>query len=77
MNAPLAGPLLRKHFKPSQKAVADLDRLTAAGKLSMRGYDRCLRLAWTLADIDGKSSPDRTHIQRAVALRGAETQVAA
>ncbi|MEY4301224.1 MAG: hypothetical protein RJA30_375 [Actinomycetota bacterium] len=77
MNAHLAGPLLRKHFKPSQKAVADLDRLTAAGKLSMRGYDRCLRLAWTLADIDGKSSPDRTHIQRAVALRGAETLVAA
>ena len=35
----------------------------------MRGYDRTLRLAWTLADLDGTASPDADHVNRALHLR--------
>jgi len=37
----------------------------------MRGYDRVLRVAWTLADIDGASLPLADHIGRALYLRKA------
>ncbi|OUD85880.1 hypothetical protein BC477_15835 [Clavibacter michiganensis subsp. michiganensis] len=37
----------------------------------MRGYDRVLRIGWTLADLEGASSPDADHLGRALLLRGA------
>jgi magnesium chelatase family protein len=35
----------------------------------MRGYDRTLRLAWTLADLDDAATPDIDHVGRALYLR--------
>ena len=35
----------------------------------MRGYDRTLRLAWTLADLDEASTPGVDHVGRALFLR--------
>jgi magnesium chelatase family protein len=35
----------------------------------MRGYDRVLRLAWTIADVDGAARPTAEHIGRALFLR--------
>ncbi|MFM7030764.1 MAG: YifB family Mg chelatase-like AAA ATPase [Micrococcales bacterium] len=72
LNAHLPGPTLRKHFKPQPRVLRELDRMLAAGRASMRGYDRCLRLAWTLADLDGSVSPKIEHVQAAVALRGTD-----
>jgi len=37
----------------------------------MRGYDRVLRLAWTLADLDGVDRPGLDQIGRALYLRKA------
>jgi magnesium chelatase family protein len=37
----------------------------------MRGYDRTLRLAWTLADLDGVDRPGLDQIGRALYLRKA------
>jgi len=37
----------------------------------MRGYDRVLRLAWTLADLDGAQRPTADHLGRALYLRKA------
>ncbi|WP_375400135.1 YifB family Mg chelatase-like AAA ATPase [uncultured Amnibacterium sp.] len=51
------------------QARAPLDRALEIGRLTMRGYDRVLRLAWTLADLDGVDRPARAHIGRALALR--------
>ncbi len=34
-----------------------LDRALERGGITMRGYDRVLRLAWTLADLDGVDRP--------------------
>jgi magnesium chelatase family protein len=35
----------------------------------MRGYDRVLLIAWTLADCDAVSTPTADHIGRALYLR--------
>jgi magnesium chelatase family protein len=37
----------------------------------MRGYDRVLRVGWTLADLDGAPTPSVDHISRALYLRKA------
>ena len=69
-NAQMPGPILKAHFNPGRKAIAQLDRNLAAGRTSMRGYDRCLRVAWTIADLEGAGSPTAEHVFQAVTLRG-------
>lgn len=46
-----------------------LDQALERGTLSMRGYDRTLRLAWTVADLAGLSRPGRRELGAALALR--------
>ncbi len=41
------------------------------GTLTARGYDRVLRLAWTLADLAHSDTPDMDHIGQALGLRQA------
>jgi magnesium chelatase family protein len=53
-------------------AVADsqpVDRALETGALTMRGYDRVLRVAWTLADLDDEPAPVRRHVARALSMR--------
>jgi magnesium chelatase family protein len=42
------------------------------GSLSARGFDRVLRLAWTVADLDGRDRPDGSDVHEAVQLRMGE-----
>ncbi|WP_349238632.1 YifB family Mg chelatase-like AAA ATPase [Leucobacter sp. UT-8R-CII-1-4] len=51
-------------------ATAVIDAALARGSLTVRGYDRVLRLAWTLADLAEKTAPDRAELRHALALRG-------
>jgi magnesium chelatase family protein len=51
--------------------TAVLDRALERGGITMRGYDRVLRVAWTLADLDSASSPTADHLGRALYLRRA------
>lgn len=46
-----------------------LDRALERGALTMRGYDRVLRVAWTLADLDSADRPTADHVGRALYLR--------
>lgn len=48
---------------------AAIDRALERGALTMRGYDRVVRVAWTLADLDGASRPTADHVGRALYLR--------
>lgn len=69
-NAQAAGPWLRSAQRRVPTAArAALDRALERGGITMRGYDRALRVAWTLADLDGSSSPTADHIGRALYLR--------
>lgn len=49
--------------------TAVIDRALARGSLTVRGYDRILRIAWTLADLAAKPRPGRPELAHALALR--------
>jgi magnesium chelatase family protein len=69
-NADADGTWLRApEHRPGPAAIAPLDRALERGALTMRGYDRTLRVAWTLADLDGAGSPTPDHVGRALFLR--------
>ncbi|AWF98607.1 YifB family Mg chelatase-like AAA ATPase [Clavibacter michiganensis] len=70
-NAHASGTWLRREARIARGATASLDRALDRGLLTMRGYDRVLRIGWTLADLEGASSPDADHLGRALLLRGA------
>nr|WP_062516943.1 YifB family Mg chelatase-like AAA ATPase [Demequina gelatinilytica] len=61
------GPWLRR--ATSRTACAGLWRAVERGALTARGFDRSLRLAWTLCDLEGAASPGVEHITQALALR--------
>lgn len=56
----------------SRTAMTPLKRGLVRGAISARGARRCLRLAWTLADIDGSTSPTQHHVLETMTLRGDE-----
>lgn len=55
--------------RPAPRVTASIDRALERGTLTMRGYDRVLRVAWTLADLDGSPMPTRDHVGWALFLR--------
>ena len=67
----MPGPWLRGAggLHPGGRATADLDRALELGGVTMRGYDRILKVAWTLADLDGAAVPRLDHVGRALFLR--------
>ncbi|NAZ78387.1 ATP-binding protein, partial [Kineococcus sp. T13] len=70
-NGELRGPLLRGALRLPAPVTADLERALERGALTLRGVDRVLRLAWTVADLRGAPAPGRDDVGRALALRGA------
>lgn len=72
LNAQVSGPWLRSPAgAPTRGSTRALDRALERGALTMRGYDRVLKLAWTLCDLDGAVRPDGEHVGRALFLRKA------
>ncbi|MGI5505342.1 YifB family Mg chelatase-like AAA ATPase [Lentzea sp. CA-135723] len=68
-NALVPGPALRKEFALPRPTTALLDRALAIGALTGRGADRCLRVAWTLADLAEADSPTHDHVAAALQFR--------
>ena len=69
-NGELKGSWLRAPAtRLSRSATAVLDAAYSRGAISMRGYDRVLRLAWTVADLADKERPERSDVAYALALR--------
>lgn len=66
-NAQASGTWLRKYT--SKHALMLVNNALEKHQLSLRGADRALRLAWTLADIAGHVSPDVTDMAQAISLR--------
>jgi len=52
-----------------KRITSSLDRHYQRHAMTMRGYVRVLRVAWTLADLDGAVSPGVEHVGAAIALR--------
>jgi magnesium chelatase family protein len=70
LNSEVPGAWLRGHGRRlSSPTTASIDRALERGGLTMRGYDRVLRLGWTVADLAGAPRPTADHIGRALYLR--------
>jgi magnesium chelatase family protein len=73
VNAEVPGPELRR--PPWRLAAPDTAALRTAmdrGALSARGFDRVLRLAWSIADLDGRDRPSGSDVDEAAQLRMGE-----
>ncbi len=75
-NGEVPGPTLRKRL-PLPEGSELLDTAVARGRLSARGVDKVLRLAWTIADLAGADRPTKEHLRIALAMRRGEDQEAA
>ncbi len=68
-NAEVSGALLRRRFRLDAKTMKPLRTALDGGRLSIRGVDRTLRVAWTLADIAGRTSPGVDQVSTALSFR--------
>lgn len=75
-NGEMTGPWLRGAggLHPGGHVTASLDRALERGTITMRGYDRVLKVAWTVADLDGASVPTADHVGRALFFRQGVSQ---
>ncbi len=70
LNSAVPGTVLRSPtWRLAPRDRAALDRALERGALTMRGYDRVLRIAWSIVDLDGADRPSADHIGRALYLR--------
>ena len=75
-NSQVPGRILRGELKLAPASTRILDRSLERGILTARGYDRVLRLAWTLADLGLRDTPDDNDIGQALSLRQASAVAA-
>ena len=70
LNSEVPGPWLRgPQARLNQSITAAIDRALERGGITMRGYDRVLRVAWSIADLEGVARPGTDHVGRALYLR--------
>jgi len=69
LNGHAPGVVLRDRLRLPRAAQASAEMALDRGLLSVRGFDRVLRVAWTLADLSGMSSPGASEVDTAVGLR--------
>jgi magnesium chelatase family protein len=72
LTAEVPGSVLRSGRLALPAAGAHrLERAVDAGLLTGRGHDRCIRIAWTIADLAGATVPSVSHVEEALDLRRA------
>jgi magnesium chelatase family protein len=69
LNSQVPGRLLRERWPVSRSALALAERALERGSLSVRGFDRVLRVAWTVADLAGHAVPDADDVAEALGMR--------
>ncbi|HIY65342.1 MAG TPA: YifB family Mg chelatase-like AAA ATPase [Candidatus Agrococcus pullicola] len=66
------GTWLRKHHRLPEDVTGTMDDALRRGMISMRGYDRILRVAYTMGDLAGMDEPGRAEIGKALSFRRIE-----
>ena len=69
VNAAMDPHCLRREHPADEAGMAMLGNSLANGEITQRGVDRSLKVAWTLADLEGAVQPDLDHVARAMELR--------
>jgi len=68
-NAEVPGSVLRQRYRIAREAMDPLRKALDRGVLSIRGVDRTLRVAWSLADLAGLTQPGIEEVKTAMGFR--------
>ncbi|MHA7189882.1 YifB family Mg chelatase-like AAA ATPase [Arthrobacter sp. MDT2-16] len=68
-NAEVQGRILRGDLGLPRSVTASLDRALDRNLVSARGWDRVLRVAWTISDLAGRVRPDADDVVTALGFR--------
>ncbi len=69
-NGEVPGHVLRRSpWRLPRETTGFLDRALDRGALTLRGYDRVLRVAWTVADLAGRAVPSADDVGVALGMR--------
>ena len=74
-NTAAPGPVLEDVARPDAGGLKLLRDAADAMRLSARGYHRVLRVARTLADLDGAETVGRIHLAEALSYRALTDEV--
>jgi magnesium chelatase family protein len=69
VNSQVPGRLLRERWAVPRQSLRLAERALERGSLSVRGFDRVLRVAWTLADLAGRPVPGSDEVAEALGMR--------
>jgi len=70
VNGHVPGPWYRKYTEHHAPAIMNiLSQQLTQGRMSLRGVDRVLRLAWTVADLHQHNQPTHHDLSQAITLR--------
>jgi magnesium chelatase family protein len=69
VNSQVPGRLLRERWAVPRPALQLAERALERGALSVRGFDRVVRVAWTLADLAGRAVPGSDEVAEALGMR--------
>lgn len=73
-NAQMTPQLMRKYAQPDEKGLAKLKKAMDKLDLSARAYDRILKVARTIADLDQSEQVMTKHIAEAISYRSLDRQ---
>jgi len=74
-NAAVSGAVLEDVARPDGSGLTLLREAADAMRLSARGYHRVLRVARTLADLDGADKVERVHLAEALSYRALADEI--
>jgi magnesium chelatase family protein len=68
LNVEIPGPALRRAFPPAAGSLRPLERAMELGRVSARGADQIVGVAWSLADLAAKDQPGPDEVHLAIEL---------
>ncbi|MBB5911578.1 magnesium chelatase family protein [Nocardia transvalensis] len=68
-NAEVPGHILRQRFRLPRESLAPVENALRHGRMSARGADRAIRVAWTVSDLRGGDIPTTQDVLQALNFR--------